>query len=313
MIQPALFVLEYALAHLWMSWGVKPDACVGLGIGEYVAACLAGVLPLDAGLRLAALRGRLMQAAEEAPTDDGMEPLVQAAAGVHFETARIPYLSSVTGRWIVDAQIRIPRYWGRQTRAPLRLSPDACEFLRREDRAFLELGPGPVLGRRIEGGGGVCVEALPESAGEVPELPFMLAALGRLWLSGARIDWSGFHAHERRRRVPLPTYPFERRRFAVTPPSLSRAATRAAGPTLATRNSDVRDWFYAPIWTQAPLPVLLAAPTPAGPAGRWLVFVDECGVGQRIADRLEHEGHDVSTVVPGGRFSRPGSGTTYTD
>ena len=107
---------------------------------------------------------------------------------------------------------------------------------RREDRAFLELGPGPVLGRRIQGGGGVCVEALPESAGEVPELPFMLAALGRLWLSGVRIDWSGFHAHERRRRVPLPTYPFERRRFAVAPPSLSRAATRAAGRTLATRN-----------------------------------------------------------------------------
>lgn len=61
--QPALFLLEYALAQLWSAWGIRSQIMIGHSIGEYVAACLAGVFTLEEGLQLVTLRGRLMQRA----------------------------------------------------------------------------------------------------------------------------------------------------------------------------------------------------------------------------------------------------------
>ncbi|OKH15930.1 type I polyketide synthase [[Limnothrix rosea] IAM M-220] len=82
--QPLLFAVEFGIAQLWLSWGVAPDFCMGHSVGEYVAACLAGVFSLEDGMKLITARGKLMQ---NLPSNGGM------AAVFADKTVILPYLS----------------------------------------------------------------------------------------------------------------------------------------------------------------------------------------------------------------------------
>ncbi len=297
--QPALFAVEYALARLWMAWGVQPQAMIGHSIGEYVAACLAGVFSLEDGLRLVAARGRLMQSLPEgamlavALPEEELQPLLNGdlaisavnapsscvAAGpagaveelrvllaergadcrrlltshafhspmmdpavplfreivarVNLRPPRIPYLSNVTGTWITAEQATDPGYWAQHLRRTVRFTEGVVELLREPQRVLLEVGPGRTLSTLAGGHPGrsaeqVIVPTLRRPRDPQPEVPLLLAAAGKLWLAGVRLDAGAMYAGRRRRKVALPTYPFERRRYRVEPqwPVLSGGGRR---------------------------------------------------------------------------------------
>jgi acyl transferase domain-containing protein/acyl carrier protein len=362
--QPALFVVEYALARLWSSWGVTPAAMIGHSVGELVAACLAGVLDLEEALRLVAVRGRLMAStapgamlavhlAEEAlrsrlpadlsigavnepdwcvvsgpsgaveafqramessgishrrlhtshafhaaTMDPIVEPFMREVARATLRPARLPYLSNVTGTWIDPAAPASPAYWGKHLRQTVRFS-EGVDALLGEDpaRTFVEVGPGQVLTTMLKrrpgrSGAGVVVASLPHPQTKVSEARTMAEALGKLWVRGHEIAWRAVHGEELRRRVPLPTYPFERQRHWVDPPRGEEARAQRPGSARAAAA------LHAPSWTRRAL-----SRAPGGASDpRWLVFVDRAGWGEALVRALRAEQDEVVVVRPGAAF-----------
>ena len=374
--QPALFVIEYALARLWQHWGIVPTAMIGHSIGEYVAACLAGVFPLHDALRLVAARGRLMQqlpagsmvavqmpaaevsallgpglalAADNAPglcvvsgESDAVDRLEAALATRKVFTRRLhtshafhshmmdgalaafrqevervdlqppqqPYVSNVTGTWITSQEATDPGYWTRHLREPVRFSSGLRTLLSANIHVLLEVGPGNTLrslaAQQLEPAAAtVALASLPHSQETRSDQGMVLETLGRLWTAGAHVDWTSFHEGERRGRVLLPTYPFERQRFWIDPKPRAQVAARGAGPI--EKRPDVSSWFYLPTWKRT-LPARPAAEAAAAPTDSWVVFDELTGLGRAIADRLTHEGKDVMRLVPARGFSPIGAG-----
>ncbi|MFI5836654.1 type I polyketide synthase [Micromonospora sp. NPDC051300] len=311
--QPALFVVEYALARLWMSWGVRPEAMIGHSIGEYVAACLAGVFDLEDALELVAARGRLVSelprgamlgvplpvAELEELVEDGdglavaavngprvgvlsgpveavaaraaalaargvptrllhtshafhspvLDPVLDAftaiVAAVPRRAPKLPYVSNVTGGWIGEDEATDPAYWARQLRGTVRFADGVRTLLADGPRVLLEVGPGDGLGALAAGHDGehrpVVVATLPPTDAATIGGAAVPDSLARLWSAGVPVDWAAYHAATRRRRVPLPTYPFQRRRYwvehrpgATGPPTVYPGEPGAVPPATAS-------------------------------------------------------------------------------
>jgi acyl transferase domain-containing protein/acyl carrier protein len=377
--QPALFVIEYALARLWASWGLEPTAMIGHSVGEYVAAHLAGVFSLEDALALVAERGRLMQAVPcgamlavpigeaalrphlgpdidlasvnapsacvvAGPTEAVerlehelagrgitarrlhtshafhsamMDPILPAFVERVRQTDRHPpkvrFVSNVTGTWITEDEAVDPEYWGRHLRRAVRFADGARTLLEDESQpVLLEVGPGNTLASLVRqqaqrGTAPAAAASLRHPRETRPDRAFLLGALGKLWLAGAKIEWARTHANERRRRVVMPTYPFERQRYWV---ELNRQQqeVEAIVQGFSPRRCEVTDWFYQPSWRRFLPAELLSLPPFPESGSRWLLFLDETGLGADIAAQLRQSGQTVSTVRAGRSFALAGPG-----
>ena len=281
--QPALFIIEYALSKLWISWGIHPQALIGHSIGEYVAAVLAGVFTLEDALSIVVKRSQLMQdlprgamlavpisnesiipllndnisiAATNAPSycvvsgeneainlfknklakqginsrelhtshafhSKMMEPILneftKAVSKVNLNSPEIPFISNVSGSWITSEQATDPNYWSKHIRNTVRFSEGIEELLKEKNRILLELGPGQTLGTLVRMNSNLTddhtvLSSLSHPKEQVSDIAFIFQTIGKLWLAGIDFDWQKLYPEENRRKLPLPTYPFERKR-----------------------------------------------------------------------------------------------------
>ena len=189
--------------------------------------------------------------------EPALGPFLDEIAAVELRPPQIPYLSNVTGTWITEAEATDPGYWARHLRGTVRFADGLRELLREPDRLLLEVGPGQSLATLARqhpdrGPGHHVVPSARHPKDPQDDQAFLLGALGQAWLAGARVEWAGFHAGERRRRLPLPTYPFERRRYWIEPGAGSIAALNAR--SAATKTKELADWFYVPYWKPSAVP-----------------------------------------------------------
>ncbi len=295
--QPALFAIEYALAELWQSWDIHPSFVMGHSVGEYVAACIAGVFTLEDGLKLISERACLMQqlpsggsmaavfadektvakaiashidqlsiaaingpsnvvisGAEEALSNvletlaqQGIKsrrltvshafhsPLMetilddfeQTAASVQYSEPGIGLLSNVTGQLTFSKQVTDPRYWRDHVRLPVRFADAMAHLNESGCDIFIEIGPNPTLlsmGQRcLPDGTGTWLPSLRQGRDDWQTL---LSSLAQLYTMGAEVDWKTFDRDYTRRKLILPTYPFQRERYWVEADTSRRSKFR---------------------------------------------------------------------------------------
>lgn len=363
--QPCLFVVEYALATFLLSLGIKPEAMIGHSIGEYVAACLSGVMSRDEALRLVAVRGALMQGMPEGsmvavglPEEEVrewlservslaavnasnttvlsgetgavdevaakleqrgvmvrrlrtshafhshmMEPILaefeKEVRRVRLSTPKLPFVSNVTGTWITPEEATDPGYWVRHLRETVRFSQGIEELAKRESRILVEVGPGEALvslakrhlPREKSSRTFALIRHPKEEAGD---LSFLYGGVARLWCHGVAVDWAQVRGDSPRRRVPLPTYPFEGKRYWIESAGPETPAIRSEG-----KKEDPADWFYVPAWETAPL---LAGKEGETEEVIWLILGDT-RLAPELKALLEQTGEKAVFVSPGSDFS----------
>lgn len=367
---PILFTIQVALARLWMSLGIRPSGMIGHSSGEYAAAHIAGVIDLEAGLRIVSARGRLFETMENggmlsvpiAETD--LVPLLppglsiaainaprlcvvsgpsDAIAGLQADLAereieaqlvrisvaahsplldpilpqfralmetialhppRLPFVSNLTGDWVSDAEATSADYWVRHLRQTVRFTDGLQRLLGEADRVLLEVGPGRAMASLVRQHperprDQPVLSSLPHPDQPIADDRFFWSSLGQLWTLGVTVDWDAYWHSDRRLRIPLPTYRFDRERHWIEPGALTASGPLDGEPL--DRREDVGDWFYEQVWTRAPR---LPAIVPEGPA---LIFADDAPLAAAIADRLRAAGRAVVLVRSGNRFRQEAS------
>ncbi len=246
-----------------------------------------------------------------------LDPIVPAFTAevrkVTLSAPQIPFISNVTGTWITAADATDPQYWARHASRPARFA-DALETLwKMPAPLLLESGPGRTLGVLAQQHSARPPEfSVPAIASmrhhyeNVPDEEVLLAAAGRLWLAGAEVRWTALQRGPARRRIPLPTYPFERSIHWL-------AAAQNSGADVSSilaAESEARGidrWFYVPSWERTA--AICSAQKTKVAGAQWIIFCDARGDDHGFREALTGEGAPVQVVKFGAAVAHHADGS----
>ncbi|MBE9216664.1 SDR family NAD(P)-dependent oxidoreductase [Plectonema cf. radiosum LEGE 06105] len=185
-----LFAVQYALYKLWTTWGVHPSVVIGDGIGEYVAATVAGIFSLEDAFKLVTNRIK--------------------ANSINYSLPQIEVISSVSGK-LIGSEIANPKYWYEKISQSVNLSKSIQIIKELDCNICVQLGAKTA---NLPLTGILWLPSLAED-GNNHDWQVMLSSLAQMYVNGVNIDWQGFEQDYHRNRVLLPTYPFQRQLYYV--------------------------------------------------------------------------------------------------
>jgi len=283
--QIAVFAVEYSLSKQLMHWGITPKAMLGHSIGEYAAACLAGVFSLEDALKLTVMRGRIMQSMPKGEMlyvnmteqeamkytgskvslalinsenrvvlsgdrealqeviaqingkrdyriihtshafhsymmQDAVEAMQEVLSTVSFSKPNIPIMSNVTGQWLKPEEATDAQYWIKHMLGTVRFKDASVNLGKKNYKYFIEVGPGKTLSVFMEDNLKAFDEChlfqtVRDVKNTVDDNKFIAEFLKKAWVSGLHIDFAKYYEDEVLFRIPLPTYPFEKKRHWI--------------------------------------------------------------------------------------------------
>ncbi|MGR3249368.1 MAG: type I polyketide synthase [Paracoccus sp. (in: a-proteobacteria)] len=227
--------------------------------------------------------------------------------GIQLSPPQIPLLSNRSGTWMTDAQATDPSYWVDHLRGQVRFGDCIATLKDDPARLFLEVGPGRAMSALAQANGALpdrVVSTLRHPEQLIDDDAFFLSAFARLSAAGLPLDWTPVWG-EGRRRVPLPGYVFQSRRYFIEPATAEAAVAATEGGPLHL--PDTKDWGWRPSWRlSAPDVELDAQGRAQGQPARWLVLADDTGLSDAVVARLRDAGHQVVTLRPGDCFAQTG-------
>lgn len=234
---------EQTVAHMGESLSIaavnSPTLCVVSGPEGAIHNLEEKLTHENVGCR----RLRTSHAFHSAMMDPMLDEFEAEVRRVALHAPVIPYVSAVTGQWITVEQAIDPKYWREHCRKPVRFSDVLSLLLDEPDAVLLEVGPGQTLTTLAHQQRGTrkapVVASMPDREAENLGSATMREGLGKLWIAGVEPDWKRFWQHERRRRVSLPTYPFERRKHWIEPPLLTAPIASSQAVSVITTTTDL--------------------------------------------------------------------------
>lgn len=276
-----------------------PELCVVSGRNEDLEALRARL----AAQGIDATRVAIDIAAHSRMLDPILSRFEAFLRGIALRAPRIPLISNLTGEWLSDSDAVDPDYWVRHLRSTVQFARGIRTIATQPGRVYLEVGPGRALSSLVKLQPGIeanqVINSLPHADEKTDDRVHFLAALGRAWATGLNVEPGKLWDPASVRRVSLPTYPFQHQRYFI-----ERQARSDQQESLLVRRGDLADWGYRPVWKQK-----LADTTADAEAAlaSWLLFLDDLGIGEELAERLRAGGHRVATVRLGDNFNRLGA------